>query len=132
MPVVMRAIAGLKSGSKVEDVMSWKEFIKNGKDQKLISNGTTNSDALVEYTSGTTGDSKGVLVTNFSANTFASNHRNMSSLINPISGSLFLNILPPFYAYGIFSGIHAPLCCEMTVVLCPDPSPEKFPKYVNK
>lgn len=43
-----------------------------------------------------------------------------------------MNILPPFVAYGIFVGVHMPLCLGVEVYLCPSPDPVAVVKNFKK
>lgn len=114
--------------------IAWKTFLENGEGgdiPKVTVNGDT--PAIIEYTSGTTGDSKGALHPNRTANQIAYNYAHMGEMMQFGDGERFLNILPPFYAYGIFVGVHMPLCVGVEVYLSPNPDPKAvandFVKY---
>lgn len=40
--------------------------------------------------------------------------------------------IPPFLTYGIFVGVHMPICLGMEVVLCPNPNADEFVKAFKK
>lgn len=136
MPLAVKTLLLLKNkGVKTanEKVMSWEVFLQKGRNDKAIETvSQPDLPAVIEYTSGTSGVSKGVLLSNQAGNALASNYINMGELLYFEKGETFLDILPPFYAYGVYVGIHMPLCVGVEVILMPDPSPQKLPDWVKK
>lgn len=92
----------------------WKEFLKKGKNRK-IPNVCINSEktAVIEYTGGTTGDPKGVMLSNKGVNALALNYISASDILEFKEGQTYLDIIPPFLGYGLFFGIHMPLCAGL-------------------
>lgn len=90
------------------------------------------SAAVIEYTGGTTGKAKGVVISNGAANAVAFQYNCTNGQLEFYAGERFLDILPPFYAYGIFIGIHTPLCNCLENILIPDPSPQNFPHVLMR
>ena len=88
-----------------------------------------NHPAVFVYTSGTTGVPKGVKLSDAALNSVAVQMGYMG-IFN--EGKPFLNIMPPFIAYGVTCGIHLPLCNGMKVVVVPNFSPDKFGDLVKK
>ncbi len=114
-------------------IISWNNFIANGKNTEIPDIITDdNAPAIIEYTGGTTGTPKGVVLSNRASNAFAFNHQLANAIFVIKAGERYLDILPPFYAYGLFSGIHFPLCAGVETILSPDPSPEIFPRLVMR
>ena len=109
----------------------WKDFINIGKDFPF--EGRPYEKGLpvsIMHTGGTTGNPKGVL---FSDDGY--NHLNDEFAhyrMEPKRGEIFLNIMPPFIAYGMAVGIHEMLCCGSKVVLIPRFDPEKFDSLIIK
>lgn len=136
IPLAVKTLLAIKNkGVKAsnENVMSWKVFLQKGRNEKAIDTvSEPDLPAVIEYTSGTSGVSKGVLLSNKAGNALASNYINMGELLYFEKGETFLDILPPFYAYGVYVGIHMPLCVGGEVILVPDPSPQKLPDWVRK
>ena len=118
--------------NKRNDIKSWDEFILNGKkyngliDEKF----TTNEPVIILYTGGTTGEPKGVTLTNENLNTMA-----MTQIISEFNlkrQDLFLNFLPPFSAYSIVNAIHDPLVLGFKTILVPKFEAKDFPKLMAK
>ena len=131
--VVKKETKGVMSGSS--RIIPWNKFVKENNNPKLEKTRiTTKSDAmaLIEYTSGTTGESKGAVHNNISANIIAMNYQNLGWMMEHERGDRFLNCIPPFLAYGIFVGVHMPICLGMEVVLCPNPNADEFVKAFKK
>ena len=75
--------------------------------------------AVIMYTGGTTGPSKGVMLSNTSINYLASDLLYNYANGIPHIGDGFLAVLPIFHAFGLAVCIHTPLSSGMRVVLCP-------------
>ncbi len=79
--------------------------------------------AVVTRTGGTTGTSKGVLLTNDSLNAVYANFRDV---VGSGKGGTFLNFLPLGASYGIACGIHMGLCMNVIDILIPKFAPDDF------
>lgn len=79
--------------------------------------------AIVTRTGGTTGVSKGVLLTNDSLNAVYANFRDV---VGTGQGKSFLNFLPLAASYGIACGIHMGLCMNVIDILIPKFAPDEF------
>ena len=84
----------------------------------------------IVHTGGTTGKSKGVQLTNKNLN--ASSLQAEHTGYNLTPDDTWLNIMPPFIAYGVGNGLHLPLSVGMKVVLIPRFDPRKFADYILK
>lgn len=80
--------------------------------------------AVYEHTSGTTGKSKVVMLGNKTFTAMVNNYENFGVDIRRIHR--FLNLIPPFMAYGIVASIHMPLSMGWAVRLIPKFEEEKF------
>ena len=113
--------------------MKWNQFISYGKNAVLPELHPTGEDiAVIEYTGGTTGEPKGVLLSNLAGNVSAQNYQLADSVMDFAKGQKFLDIIPPFLAYGLYFGIHMPLCIGFCDILSPDTAYESFPKLLMK
>lgn len=109
----------------------WSDFIDRSKNAKAIEAPYNQEKAtVIVHTGGTTGVPKGVMLSN--------DNVNIAALDCILAGYDFkrehnwLNIMPPFIAYGIGNGLHLPLICGMELILIPQFNPEEFDKLMNK
>lgn len=135
MPFYLSALMKLKraKAGTSSSAIRWIEFLKSGLHINLPEHQADDLDpAVVEYTGGTTGEPKGVLLSNLAVNTSAFHYISADTVLDFQKGQRFLDIIPPFLAYGLFLGIHMPLCVGLEVVISPDPAPSNFPKQLLK
>lgn len=85
--------------------------------------------AIVTRTGGTTGASKGVVLTNDSINAV---YENFVAVYGDMHGESILNFLPIAASYGIVVGIHAALCANLKNILIPKFEPDDFAELVIK
>lgn len=86
--------------------------------------------AVVTQTGGTTGNPKGVELTNEGFNTVALSFNYTHN--DCVPGDIFLNIMPIFASYGIVCGMHMALTQRTINVLIPNFKPKKFPGLIAK
>lgn len=110
-------------------VLKNSEFEALGKDKDVPAcSFEKNFPAAVVRTGGTTGKSKGVVVTNECMNGI---WRNIKAFPLREEGTL-LNFLPIAVSYGIACGIHIPLCYSVKSVLVPKFVPDDFAELIMK
>lgn len=89
--------------------------------------------AVIEYTSGTSGEPKGVMLSNESFNSLS--HFQYESCRMKL-GSKFLLIMPPFIAYGLVIGMHNMFGQGQCLVMIPnftlDKAPKMLPELIDK
>ena len=112
--------------AKSGECISWPKFFKAGKtkDYEPYPKYEKDKPLLIVHTGGTTGPSKGVVLSNFSVNAASFQCENAGYDFKREHN--WLNIMPPFIAYGIGNGLHLPLACGMEVILIPQFDPKKF------
>lgn len=86
--------------------------------------------AVVTQTGGTTGNPKGVELTNEGLNTIALSFNFTHN--DCVPGDRFLNIMPIFTSYGVVCGVHMALTQSTEEILIPNFTPKKFPKLMKK
>lgn len=109
---------------------TWKWFIKNREYDDMISiNKDCHEMAIISHTGGTTGDPKGVMLSDY----------NINSVIWQISQRLSYGrqeknfvVLPPFVNYSLVNGMLAPIAFGFTAILVPNYQPERFMEYIKK
>ena len=84
----------------------------------------------MQYTSGTTGFPKGVMLTDNNFNGIAMQFSACDTLFS--KGQSLLNIMPPFIAYGFACGVHLPLTLGIKVVIVPNLDPNKLGSLIWK
>lgn len=89
-----------------------------------------NDEAVILYSGGTTGKSKGIILTNMNFNALAIQCHLMCDPAK--EGDSVLAILPIFHGFGLGVTIHTPLYIGMKVILIPDFSPRKFGGLIKK
>lgn len=121
---------GVKIKKNTKDI-SWKSFLKRGANE-TVKDVPYKKDtcAVIVHTGGTTGNPKGVMLTNDNLNCSA--FQCFNSPIDFQRTHNWIDIMPPFIAYGVGNGLHLPLMTGAEVVLVPAFDPEKFDDLMVK
>ena len=139
LSVITRFLSSFKIEKNVKIAMrnrgmylKWSKFLKKGTSFVV---GTEipyekNRDAIMVYSSGTTGASKGIILTNDSINATIANY--IFSDFSYIRGSTFLQMIPIWFSTGIVLSILMPLCLGITVIPELIFSKESFAKDLAK
>lgn len=138
LPTPLNSIMKLKASSKVnkskgEGFIQWTSFCDLKDKHRRISDfkcDDGNKPVLIVHTGGTTGSPKGVILSNNNVNAIP--FLSMQFPTDLQSKHKWLNIMPPFIAYGIGTGLHFPLSVGMEDILIPSFNPAEFDKLINK
>ncbi|HJJ47264.1 MAG TPA: class I adenylate-forming enzyme family protein [Methanocorpusculum sp.] len=132
------ALRHYRTAHNVKSITDWDDFLKEGK-KKLDSgfelppdNGKPEDTAVIMYTGGTTGTSKGVMLSNYAVNTIAIQTLVYVGCGTTCVGDGFLAILPIFHAFGLAITVHAPLISAMKMVLVPRFDPKGCFKQIKR
>ena len=130
--VLAKAKEGLKKSYKNEKLINWNQFLKLGKNSKIVIKDeyVPNTPVTIVHTGGTTGQPKGVVLTNENFNSMALTQE--ISHYDVHEKDSFLTFLPPFIAYCLVNAIHDPLYLGFENTLVPTFTPEDFPKLMVK
>ena len=112
--------------------MPWKDFLQMGKNQSFIEHNGAGSDlAAIMYSGGTSGESKGVMLTNLNFNALAIQSYDTMGIVD-VSGMKCLSILPIFHGTGLGITVHSMLTNGICSVLVPKFDPDKTCKLIFK
>ncbi len=125
----------VRNAKRASDVLLYEDIVEDGyKSKTPLPKDTMQYDdtAAVMYTGGTTGDAKGVLLSNGAFNITTS-----ALIMQKVEGrchenGAFLTVLPVFHVFGLAICIHAPLSCGMRMVLAPRFVPKDCANQVLK
>lgn len=114
-----------------DNIISWKKFIESGKSftGNYKCHKTAESVAAILYSGGTTGTPKGIMLSNRSFNSVATQ---AGIMCHAKTGESVLSIMPIFHCFGLTVCIHTPLSNGMKCILVPDFSAKKFVGLVRK
>lgn len=132
LPTIIKIAYSFKNRNVKNAIgISWQKFIQSGKDvavkRSIYQKGNA---ATIVYTGGTTGIPKGAMLSDDTLNLIALQYRLL--VANYYRSQNFLDIMPPFIAYGITCGIHMPLVLGLNNVLVPLFDPKKFDDLIIK
>ncbi len=113
-------------------VISWQEFLAYGKDYpgKTEYDGKGEEPAAILFSGGTTGTSKGILLSNLNFNALAMQTEAAAECLFP--GGTMLSVMPVFHGFGLGVGIHTMLAFAGRCVLVPRLNVAEFPGLFKK
>ena len=99
----------------------WQDMVKAGKDVALEpEKGTCEDCGAILYSGGTTGTTKGIMLSNLNFNALALQTIAASGFtMEEISDMKMLSVMPVFHGFGLGIGIHTPLVAGGTCILIP-------------
>lgn len=137
LPLVKRMLFSFSEKIKgntynfAENCVVWKQFIENG---SIITSKDMPYEkdfcCVIVHTGGTTGMPKGVMLSNENVNALV-----LQSILTGIDMKrehTWMDIMPPFIAYGIGMGLHLPLVIGMETILIPSFDAKKFDELLLK
>lgn len=114
------------------NVISWKDFLNGAKSfaGEVDYKGKGEDPAAILFSGGTTGTSKGILLTNLNFNALAMQTGAASGCLS--AGDTMLSIMPVFHGFGLGVGIHTMLAYGARCVLVPRLNVQEFPGFFKK
>ena len=99
----------------------WYKMVAAGKNQVLpADDGNYDACGAILYSGGTTGTTKGILLSNLNFNALALQTIAASGFtMEEIAGMKMLSVMPVFHGFGLGIGIHTPLIAGGTCILIP-------------
>lgn len=138
LPLVKGLLYNKSQNQNVKNInnvnnIKWKEFCKLSKHVKKLNKTvfSANMPCAMVLTGGTTGIPKAVPLTNENLNAMAMQYE-LSGVPHGKRENKFLDIMPPFLAYGLVDGIHMPLSLGMQNILITKIVPEELAKTILK
>ena len=131
MPALPRLFAGIfKKPKRGDHVITWAEFINKQTTSPADAPYEKDRALVMVYSTGSTGASKGIVLTNDGINATTRHY------INPdfplMRGDKFLQIVPVWFSTGIVLSVLMPLCLSTTVILEPVFSGESFARDLKR
>lgn len=133
---IMRAAYPLTAGRGIEKpadarVIGWREFIRRGAATALPKPiGGPSDDAVVLFSGGTTGTTKGVRLTNLNLNALAVQTAAMCG--RDVRGKSMLAAMPVFHGFGLGVCVHTILCSGARSILVPRVVLKEYATLIKK
>lgn len=117
---------------RTENTIKWAEFIREGKKLTQLPerNARFDDDAVILFSGGTTGKTKGILLTNMNINALALQTGAAAGF--SLDGLRMLSVMPLFHGFGLGIGIHTPLIHGGTCILVPQFSVKTYADLIKK
>lgn len=138
LPLAVKTIYPLVSKDKspkykgMLNVISWKNFIKGGRQIDVLPEKfpAYNDTAVILFSGGTTGKTKGILLTNLNINALAMQTGKAAGF--SLDGLRMLSVMPLFHGFGLGIGIHTPLIYGGMCILVPQFSIKAYSGILKK
>jgi len=101
------------------EVVYWKDVMKYNAKRKEVDIDPKEDVAVFQYTGGTTGLPKAVMLTHY--NLVANAYQTIEWVVDASHNDVFLGVLPYFHVYGMTTSMNAPILLGSKIVLLPDP-----------
>ena len=117
---------------RTENTIKWAEFIREGKKLTQLPerNARFDDDSVILFSGGTTGKTKGILLTNMNINALALQTGAAAGF--SLDGLRMLSVMPLFHGFGLGIGIHTPLIHGGTCILVPQFSVKTYADLIKK
>lgn len=112
-------------------VLSWKEFLRRGEHIEIYRVRRKDTDpAAILYSGGTTGVTKGILLSNRNFNALAAQIVATNPFFRP--GQKMLAIMPMFHGFGLGVSIHSMIANGGHCILIPRFTPQSYAELIKK
>ena len=132
LPFVKKVLFKIAKEKKTIKGTDWNNFLYLGHNIEFLENKGNGDDvAAIMYSGGTSGKSKGVMLTNRNFNALAIQSYDTMGIAD-VSGMKCLNILPIFHGTGLGVTVHSMLTNGICSILVPKFDPKKTCKLIFK
>lgn len=112
------------------DILYWHDFMQKGRTAAPFdAHKQANDPAVILYSGGTTGVTKGILLSNLNFNALAAQIIATNPIFQP--GDKMLAVMPIFHGFGLGVSIHAMLANGGRCVLVPRFTPQSYAKLIR-
>ena len=139
LPVPLNMLYPLTKGARAipklpkEGYILWTDMLAKGKETSLPEDdGRAEDCGAVLYSGGTTGTTKGIMLSNMNFNALGLQTIAASGYYPDISGFRFLSVMPVFHGFGLGVSIHTALIGGATCILVPQFTPASYAKLLVK
>ena len=140
LPAPLSALYPLTKGARAVKKLPkagytlWYDMVKAGKNTKLPAQKSRyDSCGAILYSGGTTGTTKGIMLSNLNFNALALQTIAASGFsMEEISNMKMLSVMPVFHGFGLGIGIHTPLVAGGTCILIPQFNVKVYAKTLMK
>ena len=133
LPLIKKSLYRLKNHKTIlsDNSITWESFMKNKANPANINSAYKKDDCcVIVHTGGTTGTPKGVMLSNDNINALV--QQSILTGIDMQRTHTWMDIMPPFIAYGVGMGLHLPLVIGMETILIPTFDAKKFDQLLIK
>ena len=115
-----------------KDVIDWADFVSAGKKTPALTNEFPKKDdtAVILFSGGTTGTSKGIQLTNLNMNALAAQVASNAGF--SMEGLRMFSVMPLFHGFGLGVGIHTALMASGTCIIIPQFTIQTYARDVKK
>ena len=137
LPLPLNLLYPLTKGGKSDkaptgDYMLWYDMIRAGKNATLpVHDGKFDDCGAILYSGGTTGTTKGIMLSNLNFNALGL-QTIAASGFGAVAGMKMLSVMPVFHGFGLGIGIHTALIGGATCILVPQFSIQTYAKTLLK
>ncbi|MEM3006018.1 MAG: AMP-binding protein [Candidatus Bathyarchaeia archaeon] len=138
LPWHLRVLVGLRRRTPQRKGLRFEELLKGPRLEKTVEVDPMRDLAAIQYSGGTSGPPKGVMLTHFNlvANALQSYHwaRGWGYSPKPLPAGYpyVICAIPFFHIYGMTVALNEPILSSSTLILIPEPKPEEIMKAIQR
>ena len=111
-------------------VVTWKQVLEEGGEEPPAITKHSKDPAVILFTGGTTGRTKGAVLSSLCFNSTALGMVELSQVLN--EGEKMMAVMPMFHGFGLCACVHLPFCIGICCELVPRFTPDSYSKLIVK